>query len=375
MSSLTDPQTDNSAQLALDTAKPLTLMWWRFKKHRLALWSLYVIGFLYFVAAFAEVLAPYDPFKHSRLHAFVPPQQVHLFHDGDFVGPFVYGLNRARDPETARLSFSEDTDKVFPIKFFHRGDDYKFWGIWRTDIHLFGIDGGRRDRIYLLGTDSLGRDLLSRLIYGGRVTLSVGLIGVFFSFVIGITMGSVAGLVGGRVDALVQRLAEFVRSIPTIPLWLGLAAALPVAWDPIFVYLLITVILALIGWTNLARVVRGHFMTIRNQDFVLAAQLSGAKPRRVVTRHMLPSMTSYVIAAVTLAIPEMILGETALSFLGLGLRPPVVSWGVLLQDAQNLRSIALAPWMLAPGAAIVTTILAFNFLGDGLRDAADPYQQ
>lgn len=359
----------------IDTARPITLMWWRFKQHKLALWSLYVIGFLYFVAAFAEFLAPYDPFKPSKLHAYVPPQQVHLFHEGSFVGPFVYGLDRKRDPETARLTFNEDMNKVLPIKLFHRGDSYHFWGLWETDLHLFGIEGGRRDRLYLLGSDSLGRDLLSRLIYGGRVTLSVGLIGVFFSFVIGITLGSIAGLVGGRVDAAIQRVAEFVRSIPTIPLWLGLAAALPIHWDPIFVYLLITVILALIGWTNLARVVRGHFMTIRNQDFVLAAQLSGAKPKRVVTRHMLPSMTSYVIAAVTLAIPEMILGETSLSFLGLGLRPPVVSWGVLLQDAQNLRSIALAPWLLAPGAAIVVTILAFNFLGDGLRDAADPYQK
>ena len=376
---MTDSSITNEAQApvvsTIDTAKPLTLMWWRFKRHKLALWSLYFIGFLYFVAAFAEFLAPYDPFKHSKLHAYVPPQQVHLFHEGEFVGPFVYGLERKRDPETARLSFDEDKDKVFPIKFFHRGDTYRFWGLVESDLHFFGIEGGRRDRIYLLGTDSLGRDLLSRLIYGGRITLSVGLIGVFFSFVIGISLGSIAGLIGGRVDAAIQRLAEFVRSIPTIPLWLGLAAALPIHWDPVFVYLLITVILALIGWTNLARVVRGHFMTIRNQDFVLAAQLSGAKPRKVVTKHMLPSMTSYVIAAVTLAIPEMILGETSLSFLGLGLRPPVISWGVLLQDAQNLRSIALAPWLLAPGAAIVMTILAFNFLGDGLRDAADPYQK
>ncbi len=374
MTDVTTSPTDEPTRV-IDTARPLTLMWWRFKKHKLALWSLYAIGFLYFVAAFAEFLAPYDPFKHSKLHAYVPPMSVHLFHEGEFIGPFVYGLDRKRDPETARLSFAEDTDKVLPIKFFHRGDSYHFWGLYETDLHLFGIEGGRRDRIYLLGSDSLGRDLLSRLIYGGRVTLSVGLIGVFFSFVIGITLGSIAGLVGGRVDAAIQRVAEFVRSIPTIPLWLGLAAALPIHWDPIFVYLLITVILALIGWTNLARVVRGHFMTIRNQDFVLAAQLSGAKPRRVVTRHMLPSMTSYVIAAVTLAIPEMILGETALSFLGLGLRPPVISWGVLLQDAQNLRSISLAPWLLAPGGAIVVTILAFNFLGDGLRDAADPYQK
>ncbi len=366
---------DDHAFSSADVAGPLTLMWWRFRQHRLALVSLYVIAALYFVAAFAEFLAPYDPFKHSRLHAFVPPQSVHMWHEGEFIGPFVYGLKRDRDPETARLTFSENTDKVFPIKFFHRGDAYEFWGLWRTDLHLFGIEGGRRDRIFLLGSDSLGRDLLSRLIYGGRVTLSVGLIGVFFSFVIGITLGSVAGLIGGRVDAMIQRAAEFVRSIPTIPLWLGLAAALPVNWDPVLVYLLITMILALIGWTNLARVVRGHFMTIRNQDFVIAARLSGASETRVVTRHMLPSMTSYVIAAVTLAIPEMILGETSLSFLGLGLRPPVISWGVLLQDAQNLRSIALAPWLLAPGAAIVVTILAFNFLGDGLRDAADPYQK
>ena len=366
-----DDQKVNTA----DVAGPLTLMWWRFRQHKLALISLYVIVALYLMAAFAEFLAPYDPFKHSKLHAFVPPQSVHLWHEGEFVGPFVYGLERKRDPETARLTFSEDKSKVLPIKFFHRGDDYKFWGLWEGDLHLFGIEGGRRDRIFLLGSDSLGRDLLSRLIYGGRVTLSVGLIGVFFSFVIGITLGSIAGLIGGRVDAAIQRVAEFVRSIPTIPLWLGLAAALPVQWDPVFVYLLITMILALIGWTNLARVVRGHFMTIRNQDFVLAARLSGASETKVVTRHMLPSMTSYVIAAVTLAIPEMILGETALSFLGLGLRPPVISWGVLLQDAQNLRSIALAPWLLAPGAAIVVTILAFNFLGDGMRDAADPYQK
>ena len=369
-----DLKTDQGPQ-TVDLAGPLQLMWWRFCKHRLAVISLGVIIFLYLVAAFAEFLAPYDPFKHSKLHAFVPPQSVHLWHEGEFVGPFVYGLKRERDPVTARLNFSEDPSKVLPIKFFHRGDKYKFWGVWEGDLRLFGIEGSRRDKIFLLGSDSLGRDLLSRLIYGARVTLSVGLIGVFFSFLIGIALGSIAGLVGGKVDAFIQRAAEFVRSIPTIPLWLGLAAAVPIQWDPIFVYLLITVILALIGWTNLARVVRGHFLTIRNQDFVLAARLSGASETKVVTRHMLPSMTSYVIAAVTLAIPEMILGETALSFLGLGLRPPVVSWGVLLQDAQNLRSIALAPWLLAPGIAIVVTILAFNFLGDGMRDAADPYQK
>lgn len=362
------------AKADTSTATPLQLMWWRFKKHKLAYFSLWTIVFLYLVAAFADFLAPYDPFEHNRRSPYTPPQAVHLFHDGGFVGPFVYGLTRSRDPETARVTFEENSEKVIPLKFFIRSYDYKFMGLFETDLHFFGTEG-RRDKAFLLGTDKLGRDLLSRMLYGARVTLSVGLIGVFFSFVIGITLGSLAGLIGGRVDAFIQRLAEFVRSVPTIPLWLGLAAALPVQWDPVFVYLLITVILALIGWTSLARVVRGHFMTIRTQDFVLAARLTGATKTRIVTRHMLPSMTSYVIAAITLAIPEMILGETALSFLGLGLRPPVISWGVLLQDAQNLRSIALAPWLLLPGVAIIVTILAFNFLGDGLRDAADPYQK
>ncbi|MFK4810115.1 ABC transporter permease [Devosia sp. ZW T5_3] len=358
----------------LFTAKPWQLVWRRFSKHMLAVISLWFLILLALTAIFADQVAPYDPFKVQRLRTLAPPTGIHLFHEGQFVGPFVYGLSRERDPNTARVLYEADPETVLPIQFFYQGDDYNFLGLFKSNIHLFGVDD-RREQINLLGTDDLGRDVFSRLMHGGRVTLSAGLIGVVFAFVLGLTLGSISGYFGGWIDSSIQRLMEFIRSIPTIPLWMGLAAALPIAWDPIFVYVLITLILALIGWTHLARVVRGQFMAIRNEDFVMAARLAGASEYRIITKHMLPSMTSYIIAALTLAVPEMILGETALSFLGLGLRPPVVSWGVLLQDAQNLRSISMAPWLLSPGLAVVLTVLAFNFLGDGLRDAADPYGQ
>ena len=355
----------------LYTAKPWQLIWRRFSKHVLAVVSMWFLVILALCALFAEQVAPYDPFEVERLRTLAPPTPIHFFHDGQFTGAFVYGLSRERDPETARVIYETDTETVLPIRLFHAGDDYSFFGLFETDIHLFGVEG-RREYINLLGTDDLGRDVFSRLIHGARVTLSAGLIGVAFAFILGLTLGSISGYFGGWIDSSIQRLMEFIRSIPTIPLWMGLAAALPIAWDPIFVYVLITLILALIGWTHLARVVRGQFFAIRNEDYVMAARLAGASEYRIITKHMLPSMTSYIIAALTLAVPEMILGETALSFLGLGLRPPVVSWGVLLQDAQNLRSISLAPWLLSPGIAVVLTVLAFNFLGDGLRDAADP---
>ncbi len=354
------------------TAKPWTLIWWRFRKHKLAMASLFFLIFCFFSALFADFISPYRPADIDKLNTFVPPANIHLFHDGKFQGPFIYALKRSRDPETARVIYERDTTKIVPISFFGEGPDYVRLGLVPTKIHLFGA-ADKRQKVNLLGTDSLGRDLFTRLLYGARVTLSAGLIGVAFSFVIGLFIGAIAGYYGGLVDALIQRLMEFIRSVPTIPLWMGLAAALPIAWDPLFVYVLITFILALIGWTHLARVVRGRFFALRNEDYILAARLAGASEYRIITRHMLPAMTSYIIAAVTLAIPEMILGETALSFLGLGLRPPVVSWGVLLQDAQNLRSISLAPWLLSPGIAIIFVVLAFNFLGDGLRDAADPY--
>ena len=377
---MTEQTIDNATETVRDrkeelfTAKPWQLIWRRFSRHTLAMISMWFLSILILAAVFADMVGPYDPFEVQRLRTLAPPTPIHLFHEGKFVGPFVYGLARERDPETARVIFAEDTEKVLPIQLFAQGDEYSFFGLFETNIHLFGVND-RRDQINLLGTDDLGRDVFSRLIHGARVSLSAGLVGVAFAFILGLTLGSISGYFGGWIDSSIQRLMEFIRSIPTIPLWMGLAAALPVAWDPLFVYVLITLILALIGWTHLARVVRGQFFAIRNEDYVMAARLAGASEYRIITKHMLPSMTSYIIAALTLAVPDMILGETALSFLGLGLRPPVVSWGVLLQDAQNLRSISLAPWLLSPGIAVVLTVLAFNFLGDGLRDAADPYGQ
>jgi peptide/nickel transport system permease protein len=358
----------------LYTAKPWTLIWWRFRKHRLAVVSLAFMIILGLLALFADFMSPYLPGTFNKLNTFSPPSIVRIIHDGQLQRPFIYSMKRTRDLETARVIYQEDRSKVLPIQFFVEGETYDLLGLFETKTHFFGVND-RRQQINLLGTDSLGRDLFTRLLHGARVTLSAGLIGVAFAFVLGLALGSISGYYGGWWDAAIQRLMEFIRSIPTIPLWMGLAAALPIAWDPLFVYVLITIILSLIGWTHLARVVRGRFFSLKTEDYVLAARLSGASEYRIVTKHMLPAMTSYIIAAVTLAIPEMILGETALSFLGLGLRPPVVSWGVLLQDAQNLRSISLAPWLLAPGVAVVLVVLAFNFIGDGLRDAADPYGQ
>ncbi|NBZ86477.1 ABC transporter permease [Stagnihabitans tardus] len=364
--------TDTSRAESHFTASARTLMWRRFRKHRLAVVSLVFLVACYLAALFAPFLAPYPPDKIEKLQTFVPPQMVHIW-DGGPAWPFVYELKRTRNAETARVTY-EQTDKKIPVQFFVRGAEWSVFGLGTSDLHLFGIEA-KKQKLNLLGTDSLGQDVFSRLLYGARVTLSAGLVGVAFAFVLGLTMGAISGYYGGRVDTAIQRLMEFIRSVPTIPLWMGLAAALPIEWDPLFVYVLITLILALISWTSLARVVRGRFLSLKSEDYVLAARLSGASQTRIITRHMLPAMTSYIIAAMTLAVPEMILGETALSFLGLGLRPPVVSWGVLLQDAQNLRSVALAPWLLTPGLAVVLVVLAFNFLGDGLRDAADPYGQ
>jgi peptide/nickel transport system permease protein len=360
---------------SLVAASQWTLIWHKFSRHRLAMVALVVVVLIYLVAAFAEFLAPTDPAKFDPRYTFAPPQQIHLFltdDEGTRFAPHVLGFKSQVDPKSFRRMFQPDPEKVIPIGFFVEGQPYKFWGIWDANRHFLGpVD--KADPFFLIGGDRLGRDLLSRTIHGTRISMSIGLVGVTLSLIIGLILGGISGYRGGLIDRVIQRVIEFIRSVPTIPLWLGLAAAMPKDWPPLQVYFAILIILSLIGWTEIARVVRGRFLSLRREDFVIAARLDGVSEFRLIMRHMMPSLYSHIIAAITLAIPNMILAETALSFLGLGLQPPIVSWGVLLQDAQNLRAITQAPWLFVPGICVVVAVLALNFLGDGVRDAADPY--
>ena len=370
-----DPQSGEvmtEEQARVYQASQVRVMWWKFKQHRLAVASGIFLAALYSMILICEFLAPYN--LHTRNLAFIysPPQRVRLFHDGQFVGLFVYGRQMTLDMDTLKREYTDDRSDVQPLRFFCHGDDYRFWGLFEGDWHLVcpAVDG----QLFLLGTDRLGRDVLSRIIYGARISLTIGLIGVAFSFLLGIIIGGLAGYHGGVFDLIVQRIIEVLQSIPSIPLWMALAAIMPITWSPLLIYFGITVILGLLDWTGLARAVRSKLLALREEDYVLAAQLMGAKSSRIIGRHLIPGFMSHLIATATISIPGMILGETALSFLGLGLRPPITSWGILLTEARSVSVIAFFPWLLFPMIPVILVILAFNFLGDGLRDAADPYR-
>ena len=350
------------------------LFWLKFRKHKLAVVSLAVGLVLYLIAAFAEFVAPFDPNQTSATYTYAPPQRLQLFHEGQFM-PHVDGMKMTLNTDSMRREFERDPANPIPVGFFVKTQPYELMGFIPMETKLFGpLEPGPRSPMYTFGADRLGRDIFSRTVYGARISLSIGLVGVALSLVLGVLIGGISGFFGGKVDTVIQRVIEFLRSIPTIPLWMGLAAAIPLSWPPLRVYFMITIIVSLIGWTGLAREVRGKFLSLRNEDFVIAARLDGMSEMGIIVRHLVPSFLSHIIAVLTLSIPVMILSETALSFLGIGLQPPAISWGVLLQEAQNIRAVSQAPWLLfTPATAIVIAVLSLNFLGDGLRDAADPY--
>jgi peptide/nickel transport system permease protein len=363
---------ENTAEERYYMASQWQLMWRKFRKHRLAVISLFLLGLMYFVALTYEFWAPYDPNVQHQDMLYAPPMRIHFFDSaGQFRGPFVYGLKNSIDFETFLRVYEEDTSQVYPIRLFQDGEPYQLWGIIPSSLHFIGAGEGE---FTLLGTDELGRDLFSRILAGSRVSLSVGLVGVFLSFVLGCVLGGISGFYGGKIDFVIQRVIELLMSLPTTPLWMALSAAVPPRWSPIQVYFAITLILSLIGWAGLARVVRGKLLEMREHDYVMAAKVAGAGQLRIIFDHLLPGFMSYLIVYLTLAVPAMILAETALSFLGLGIRAPALSWGTLLQDAQNIQSIAIHSWQLSPVLFVIGTVICFNFVGDGLRDAADPYK-
>ena len=370
---LSNEVNETSKDEAFDVAPNWKLVWWRFKKHRLALVSAFVLLGIILIALFPDFFSIQDPNKSSARKSFMPPQGISFFHDGS-LQVHVKPLKGKRNKTTLKMEWGVDEKRILPLRFFTSGYEYEVFGLFKTDLHLFGIEKpSARNSFHLLGTDRLGRDQWSRLMHGTRVSLSIGLVAVGLSIFLGILLGGISGYYGGWPDLVIQRLIEILQSLPPIPIWMALTAALPRDWTVEQTYFAITLILSLLGWTTLGREVRGRFLSLREEDFVMAAKLSGCSQSRIIFRHMLPTFTSHIIATSTLAIPVMIINETFLSFLGLGLRPPAISWGVLLQEAQNLQSIALAPWLLLPGLAVIFTVLALNILGDGLRDAADPY--
>ncbi len=376
MSEKTLPQDSVKTTVAeekIAVATQWQLMWWRFRKHKLAMIGVVVLILFYLVVACVDFLAYADPNESDAQRGLIAPQTIEWFDNGEFK-PYVHPLKGTRDPKTFKRVYVPDMDTKLPIVFFGPGFSYKFLGLIETDRHLFSVEGADAYKtLFLFGTDVQGRDIWSRLIYGTQTSLTIGLVSVALSLLLGVTLGGMSGYYGGVFDTFIQRIIEILRSIPTIPLWMGLTAALPNDWNVTQVYFAITIIISLIGWTELARVVRGRFLSLRQDDFVMAAELLGCSKARIIFRHMVPSFVSHIIAATTLAIPAMIISETSLSFLGLGLRPPAISWGVLLQDAQNVQALAISPWLLIPVLPVIVAVLAFNFTGDGLRDAADPY--
>ena len=352
------------------TASQFHLMWRRFRRHRVAVVSSIAVIVLYFIAGFGDFLATHDPYERHLDHIYLAPQIVRPF-DGWKFAPYVQGVKSYRNHETYRMIHTVDPTVRHRVNFFVQGHEYKLLGVFRTNIHLMGAEADVP--FYILGTDRMGRDMWSRIAYGARISLTIGLVGVSISLFLGVLIGGISGLFGGTIDLLIQRLIELLLSIPSIPLWLTLSAAIPPDWSIVRVYFAITVILSVMGWTGLARETRGRFLALREDDFVMAARLYGTGQLTLIFRHMVPSFISHIIATTTLAIPGMIIAETSLSFLGLGMRQPAISWGVLLVEAQNLQSVALAPWLLIPAAFVFVTVVTLNFVGDGLRDAADPY--
>ncbi|MCH2667473.1 MAG: ABC transporter permease [Deinococcales bacterium] len=350
------------------------VQWRIFRQNRLAILGLVVLGLFFLLLAFGDFIAPYRPAMLTP-NPLAPPHRLH-FRDADGAfhwRPFYYAYDKVRDMKTFKTTYVEDTTKKMPLRLFIRGDSYRMWGLFETDLHLFGVNSDHR--VHIIGSDELGRDLFSRLVWATRISLTIGLLGVVISLVLGALLGVISGYYGGVVDVIMQRLIELLMSFPQIPLWMAFAAIIPVRTDPLLVYFLITIILSFINWTGLARQIRGMTLSLKERDYALAAQAMGASDLRIMVRHILPNTIGHMIVISTLAVPGMILAETALSFLGLGIREPMLSWGTLLKQAQSLHMMAQAPWVLIPALAVVASVLAFNFVGDGLRDSLDPYER